>query len=153
MVSPVCGLRPWRAERSEMANLQKPGSETSLPAPSSLAICSRVTSMASLAWPAVRPVSSATVFASSVLLMVATRDPPVGRQGRRRPYDPVRTESRSVLGPGGLLDELGALLGLQLVGPQLAPRDRHLVHLVGPVGEPQRAHVGVHRRQREVVGD
>src|SRR4051795_4361598 len=77
MVSPVCGLRPWRADRSEMANFPNPERATSLPGPSSLAILSRVTSMASLDCPALRPVSSATVFASSVLLMVATRDPPV----------------------------------------------------------------------------
>src|SRR5947209_15486975 len=36
---------------------------------------------------------------------------------------------------------------------QLAACDRHLVHLVRTVREPQRAHVGIHRREWEVVGD
>ena len=34
-----------------------------------------------------------------------------------------------------------------VVRAQLAPRDRHLVHLVGAVGEAQRAHVRVHARR------
>src|SRR4051794_14215655 len=84
MVSPVCGLRPWRAERSEIPNLPKPDSATSLPAPSSLAICSSVASMASFACPLLRPVSSATARARSVLLMDATGLPPDDGFGRDR---------------------------------------------------------------------
>src|SRR3954453_4182887 len=84
MVSPVCGLRPWRAERSEIPNLPKPDSATSLPEPSWLAICSSVASIASLAWLLLRPVSSATARARSVLLMDATAIPPDDGFGRDR---------------------------------------------------------------------
>src|SRR3954454_6509887 len=84
MLSPVCGLRPWRAERSEIPNLPKPDSATSLPAPSWLAICSSVASMASFACPLLRPVSSATARARSVLLMDATALPPDDGFGRDR---------------------------------------------------------------------
>src|SRR5436190_2848867 len=60
-----------------MANLPKPDRLTSLPRVSAPAICSSVASIASLAWPLLRPVSSATARASSVLLMVPTAVPPV----------------------------------------------------------------------------
>src|SRR4051812_20942321 len=74
-----------------MANLPKPDRLTSLPDVSSFAICSSVASIASLAWPLLSPVSSATARASSVLLMVPTAIPP-GTGVRRRPYGGGRTE-------------------------------------------------------------
>src|SRR5438270_11511211 len=37
--------------------------------------------------------------------------------------------------------------------PELLAGDRALVNLVGPVGQAERAQVGVHRGQREVVAD
>src|SRR4051812_17973522 len=84
IVSPVCGLRPWRAERSEIPNLPKPDSATSLPAASWVAICSGGASLASFACPLLRPVSSATARARSVLLMDATALPPDDGFGRDR---------------------------------------------------------------------
>src|SRR5436190_10925874 len=59
-----------------MPNLPNPGSATSLPRVSSFAMVSSVASIASLAWPLLSPVSSATARASSVLLMLATWAPP-----------------------------------------------------------------------------
>src|SRR3954451_704056 len=59
-----------------MPNLTNPGSATSLPRVSSFAMVSSVASIASLAWPLLSPVSSATARANSVLLMLATWAPP-----------------------------------------------------------------------------
>src|SRR4051794_12723972 len=117
-----------------MANLPKPDRLTSLPDVSSFAICSSVASIASLAWPLLSPVSSATARASSVLLMVPTAIPP-GTGVRRRPYGARRTEKRG-----------GVALGLEV--------ERHR-HVRVARADPEQVHVAVEviRRTGEPVDD
>src|SRR5581483_3432047 len=59
--------------------------------------------------------------------------------------------------PGVLLAELPSETALAVspfaLTAQLLPSQRELVHFVGTVGQPQRAHACVHRGQREVLGD
>src|SRR6478672_5234647 len=71
IASPVCGFRPWRAARSRVSNVPKPGSVTLSPELSAVVMESRTAFRALSAWAALRPDASATVSRSSVLFMVA----------------------------------------------------------------------------------
>src|SRR6478672_13338316 len=71
IASPVCGFRPWRAARSRVSNVPKPGRVTLSPELSAVVMESRTAFRALSAWAALRPDASATASRSSLLFMAA----------------------------------------------------------------------------------
>src|SRR3954447_2561976 len=99
MVSPVCGLRPWRAERSLTLNFPKPLMATSSPAATRVAMTSNVASRIRLASAVLSALRSATRPASSFLLTLGMGPPPVAclrAQGRAPENAPWRTGRQDI---------------------------------------------------------